>query len=267
MTAEEVGAYIRLLCHQWNKGGLPNDDSRLSLMAGQCQASAIAHAKTKFRLCDDGQLRNSRLEAERDKQSAYREKQASNGAKRWLGNAKPHAVAMPSLMPNVCSPSPSPSPKEEEGREPSAPAAARPPSLLPAIKEVFEAWNKLAGIPRCLVLSDARRRKLESRLRDPFFVANWRFALNKVQASPFCRGENDRGWRASFDWFLQPDVCVKVMEGKYSGKLAPPRARNGDYSESPPSNASIILAELAAEERRNKPPEPLRPMRLEIVKE
>jgi uncharacterized protein YdaU (DUF1376 family) len=114
MTAEEVGAYIRLLCHQWNKGGLPNDDVRLSLMAGQCQASAIAHAKTKFRLCEDGQLRNERLETERDKQASYREKQAVNGAKRWHGNAKPHAVALPTHMPKGCSPSPSPSPNKTQ---------------------------------------------------------------------------------------------------------------------------------------------------------
>lgn len=113
MTAEEVGVHIRLLCHQWIKGGLPNDDGRLMSMAGQCQASSVAYAKTRFGLCDDGQLRHPRLEAERSKQEAYREKQAINGAKRWpehaKPHAKPHAVAkrgvMPSHMPNGCSPS------------------------------------------------------------------------------------------------------------------------------------------------------------------
>lgn len=110
MTAEEVGVYFRLLCHQWNKGSLPNDDARLSLMAGQCQASSLAHAKTKFRFCEDGALRNDRLEGERVKQAGFREKQAANGAKRWRGNAEPHAEPMPSLMPNVCPPVPVPSP-------------------------------------------------------------------------------------------------------------------------------------------------------------
>ena len=125
MTAEEVGVHIRLLCHQWIKGGLPNDDGRLMSMAGQCQASSVAYAKTRFGLCDDGQLRHPRLEAERSKQEAFREKQAINGAKRWpehakpnpkpnpKPHAKPHAkrngVAMPMDMPNACSLSPSPS--------------------------------------------------------------------------------------------------------------------------------------------------------------
>lgn len=113
MTAEEVGVHIRLLCHQWIKGGLPNDDARLMAMAGQCQASSLAYAKSRFGICEDGAIRHTRLERERSKQEAYREKQAQNGAKRWVGNAKPHAkpkaVATPSQLPNACSPSPSPS--------------------------------------------------------------------------------------------------------------------------------------------------------------
>lgn len=103
MTAEEAGAYVRLLCQQWIKGGLPNDDARLSLMAGQCQASAVARAKAEFQECSDGLLKNSGLETVRAKQAEYREKQAKNGAKRWVGNAKPHAEAMPSHEPKTCS--------------------------------------------------------------------------------------------------------------------------------------------------------------------
>ena len=102
MTAEEVGVYIRLLCHAWSKDGL-DDNERLALLAGQCQASSLAHAKTKFSLVD-GKLRNARQEKERAKQVEFRAKQAENGAKRWLGNAKPHALAKPSQMPNACSP-------------------------------------------------------------------------------------------------------------------------------------------------------------------
>lgn len=107
MTCEETGAYIRLLCQQWNKGGLPDDDARLAIMAGQCQASALAKAKSKFGMSEDGLLRNARLEQEREKQNAYRAKQAENGAKRWVGyakpDAKPDASAIPTHVPNGCS--------------------------------------------------------------------------------------------------------------------------------------------------------------------
>jgi hypothetical protein len=31
-------------------------------------------------------------------------------------------------------------------------------------------------------------------------------------------GNNDRGWKATIDWFLQPDSVVRIMEGWYKGK-------------------------------------------------
>lgn len=148
MTCEEVGAYIRLLCHQWNKGGLVNDDDRLQIMAGQCQASALATAKTKFGVCGDGLLRNARLELERSKQTAYREKQAENGAKRWGSdakpNAKPNAKPVPSHMPNGCPPSPSPSPSSNNtNTRRSAPVVVFPPLLdNPEFREAWAAWER-----------------------------------------------------------------------------------------------------------------------------
>jgi uncharacterized protein YdaU (DUF1376 family) len=34
MSAEEVGAFIRLLCHQWSKGSIPADEERSGRIAG-----------------------------------------------------------------------------------------------------------------------------------------------------------------------------------------------------------------------------------------
>lgn len=150
MSAEEVGVHIRLLCHQWIRGGLPDDDARLLAMAGQCQASSLAYAKTRFGMCDDGQLRHPRLEAERAKQADYREKQAANGAKRWVGNAKPHAVATPSLMPNACSPSPSPSPPSKEEIKSCASVTEAQLPLVPEPQQAKAAGPKAEAKPESL---------------------------------------------------------------------------------------------------------------------
>lgn len=111
MTAEEVGAYIRLLCYQWDTGSVPDDDLTIQRLTG-CQASAVAKIRAKFVASADG-LKNARLEAERAKQRQYREKQAANGAKRWVGNANPQGLAKPvhkpRAVPKACSPSSSPS--------------------------------------------------------------------------------------------------------------------------------------------------------------
>ena len=43
--------------------------------------------------------------------------------------------------------------------------------------------------------------------------------FKKVQASDFCKGENERGWQADFDWLIKNDNnMVKVLEGKYDNK-------------------------------------------------
>jgi uncharacterized protein YdaU (DUF1376 family) len=82
MTASEVGSYIRLLCHQWHKGGLPNDDKRLMQLSGG-KKSDILNIKSKFNLDDDGMLRNQRMEKTRDEQKEYREKQKAKADLRW----------------------------------------------------------------------------------------------------------------------------------------------------------------------------------------
>lgn len=89
------------------------------------------------------------------------------------------------------------------------------PDALISLKEVFDAWNCLTGLPKCLLVSDKRRRMMEARFKEPFFTENWKAAMQKVQTSKFCQGESERGWRASFEWFITPDAVPKIMEGKY----------------------------------------------------
>lgn len=116
MTAEEFGVYWRLICHSWNKGGLPNDDQRLALMAGQCSGTAVAYAKTKFEVGEDGLLRNPRLEKVRQEQENYSKMQSEKAHLRWDTIKKNgHAAAYAPAQPKQCSPSPSPSPTPKTG--------------------------------------------------------------------------------------------------------------------------------------------------------
>lgn len=98
LGAEDVGAYIRLLCYQWGRGSIPSSIEVINRVAG-CEVSREVLAKFP-------EGKNRRMEAERAKQAEYRDKQAKNASKRWVGNANAYANA----VPNGCSPSPSPSP-------------------------------------------------------------------------------------------------------------------------------------------------------------
>ena len=75
MTAEQVGGYLRLLCQQWDKGGIPDDDKLLKRLSGIRKASTLNVVKEKFAKCEDGMLRNERLEREREKRSTFTQAQ------------------------------------------------------------------------------------------------------------------------------------------------------------------------------------------------
>jgi len=125
MSAEEVGAYIRLLCQQWTKGGLPNDPDRLARMAGlmgsPMGSPSSGYVLAKFSLCPDGLLRNARLERIREEREEFVKKQSESGKigalKRW-GPSDPNGVAIADPMATHMangwlkdsSPLPSPSP-------------------------------------------------------------------------------------------------------------------------------------------------------------
>ncbi len=79
-SAEERGAYMTLLCVQWDRGGLPDDAEQCARLAG-IPVERLGLIWDKFGLCDDGMRRNRRLELEREKQVEFRARQAGNGKK------------------------------------------------------------------------------------------------------------------------------------------------------------------------------------------
>lgn len=102
MTAEECGAYIRLLCFQWGHGQIPSDSTTIGRIAG-CHVSDYVLAKFP-----NG--KNARLESERIKQIEYRAKKASagrvGGKKRWHNHSTPINLPIANDMANDSSPSP-----------------------------------------------------------------------------------------------------------------------------------------------------------------
>jgi uncharacterized protein YdaU (DUF1376 family) len=112
LSTEEIGAYILLLCHQWNTGSIPDDDNLIRRIAKVTQAFDLGLVKAKFQSVD-GVLKNARMEHEREKQRLFREKQAQNGAKGGRPKTQAFPKPNPTPNPNESSPSPSPSPKED----------------------------------------------------------------------------------------------------------------------------------------------------------
>lgn len=103
---------------------------------------------------------------------------------------------------------------DRKGKEGKGEAQAPDPAVLQTL------WNDGTSepIPQCRELSQKRKVSAIARLRERA-VEQWRIVIAKINASSFCRGENDRAWIASFDWLLKPDTAVKVLEGKYDNRV------------------------------------------------
>ena len=113
------------------------------------------------------------------------------------------------------------------------------------LAEALAAFNRMAaevGLPEAQGLSRKRRLALKARLRDCGGIAGWRIAMDRVRASPFLRGDNDRGWRASLDFLLKPESFAKLMEGAYD--LAPGARRQ---RAEPRSSMATAMAEVLLE--------------------
>lgn len=131
---------------------------------------------------------------------------------------------------------------EWKGRE----RAVMQPIPLPPEAEY---WNRYAGnLPKVLTFNNKRLQQLYARRKDPFWVENLEQAIIKLSTNPFCNGDNDRGWLATFDWLIErTDAVAKVMEGKYDGQRHPfsrTNPRNHGVTKSGPGYGQLAKEKL-----------------------
>jgi len=87
----------------------------------------------------------------------------------------------------------------------------------PSPAKLLEAWNTMAartGLSKAKILDASRERKARSLIKTRS-IEDITEAIAAVERSPFCRGENDRNWRADIDFLLQPKSFNRLTEGFY----------------------------------------------------
>lgn len=100
----------------------------------------------------------------------------------------------------------------------SADADSLSASVLTA-KDFQTEWNKAkeqygSNISAVKLMTDRRKAALANRVRE-FGAAALREAINKTMTSDFLNGRNTRNFRATPDWFLNPNNLPKILEGNY----------------------------------------------------
>lgn len=117
------------------------------------------------------------------------------------------------------------SPSKEEKKPQDKPKEKKQATM--PFARIKELWNTLCpSFPKMMVLSEARKNKIRNRVEEMGGIEQALPILEGIfktmQETPFLKGDNKRGWKASFDWIFENDKnWVKVFEGNYAPGAKP----------------------------------------------
>ena len=110
--------------------------------------------------------------------------------------------------------------------------------------EIQSMWNEIClSYPRLTRITDPRKNKLRIRLQEmdkdlAKALSVLRRIFELMEQSKFLKGDNKRGWKASFDWVIEnPKNWVKIIEGNYQNT-----DNNGQQKQSSISDLDFISA-------------------------
>ncbi len=229
LTTTQHGAYLLLLFAYWTTGPLPDEDERLAAIT---KASLSDWKKMRptmewFFTIECGTWHQKRADEEIKKASILSTARSNAGKvaamRRWDNKRIPDALG---YAVQTHTPSPSPSPVQPQVQPPPHPdspsgggVADEERNREPAGVELLVLqWNGIEGLTSVRVASRRREVAFNARMKDKFFKEHWQAALTRIAESNFCKGNGTQGWHADIDWFLKPDTCAKIMEGKYDNR-------------------------------------------------
>lgn len=92
------------------------------------------------------------------------------------------------------------------------------------VRQITEAWNSLGLQQLRKVTSDSKRGGMLRARVNEYGTPAVLEAIENVRKSAFLKGQNNRGWVITFDWFVKPNNFVKVLEGNFDDKdIQPPQ--------------------------------------------
>jgi uncharacterized protein YdaU (DUF1376 family) len=182
MTDENVGKYIRILCHQADKGSL-TEQQVLSI----CRTSVMpVGIQEKLVVDENGLYYNRRMKEEKEKRAVFSESRRNNALSK-----KAYAQHMEDE-------------DEDENKD----------------EDIKERWNVFAdknGLSKVLKLTPKRKSGISARLKEKQFDLSK--IIEEIEMSKFLCGENNSKWKIDFDFiFLSTNNYVKILEGKYRDK-------------------------------------------------
>ena len=233
-TNEQRGAYIQIISAMMAHNGAIDDDNKW--LSNLCNCSVRKFdtlkkelVKGEFISISDGKIYQKRALEEVEKAQKRSEKATKNARKRHEKPPKTSGKSdenEPEFNENNNLGSASHQLPDTRHKDTDVSSPHTPQ------KDLMDDWNNLCGESngRVLKLTAARTTTLKNRMADSFGNdrEQWLAFLAKVQQSPFLTGDNDRGWKADFDWALKLGNTTKILEGKYDENISGNTGKHGN---------------------------------------
>ena len=90
-------------------------------------------------------------------------------------------------------------------------------------KEVFNNFlniynEECTNLPKCLKITEKRKVAINKCLKEKIDEEVFKQICIKANQSNFLIGENDRNWKADFDFVTRSDKAMQILEGKYENR-------------------------------------------------
>jgi DNA-binding transcriptional ArsR family regulator len=115
-------------------------------------------------------------------------------------------------------------------------------------------------LPKVVKITENRKKTIK-KLLETYTLEQIEQAFKNVNNSDFCTGNNDRGWRADFDFCINSQKLTNALEGKYKNSPANKPGQSSQQEKARPTNrfhnfdgkigkmAEVDLEELARKKR------------------
>ena len=233
MSPMRFGAYMRILCYAWTRGGVPNDEQACSRIAGGLDHADWVAILSRLCLIDAGtpseRLSHQRLELERHAVAELKAKKAEAG--RMGGRAKAngkqsgskplaeHLANAKQTASKTLAPTPTPSPcihthtNDESGD-------GKPAELWSSFRE---RWNGTSGAEPWLHANPPAGPLWEDRISDPAWLEQYPLAMQKL---------------CGLKRFKNPVTLTQFLDAGWVGRILA-----GDFSKAPQSRGRESLPE------------------------
>ena len=114
---------------------------------------------------------------------------------------------------------------------------------------IIEGWNKL-NLSKIISIKGNRLNLLNARIKE-YGLDKILQAIDNINESSFLKGQNDRGWTITFDWFIKPNNFVKVLENNYIDRKENKPASNVRTKKTKFHNFDESVSKYSADELNN----------------